>query len=404
MPSQIIQERLNAKILTVQSSQDILKRLQRRLYTDRFPLVLWGGLRILTLIWAIIAISVLPVRSLSLAGDPPRVPPTGWDILIEPWARWDTLWYLRIAARGYSTTDLTGGFFPLYPLLIRGLSFVIPNPLLCALIISTLATLGAALVFYRLAQDCLGEMTARRALLYWLLFPTSFYFLGGYAESLCVLMTLLSLRAARQGRWGWAGLAGAFAALARPPGFLILVPLGIEWLQARGSTYERVRRAAPLTLVPIALALYMLYLYWQFNDPFFWLNAWHNVTIMPWDMAFKTLQFILAGVALPNNLIDFSFTVLVLGLTGIGIRRIPLSLTAFAFALILVQMMAYPPGLGFVETPMEGFARRAAFVFPAFLVLAQVWRGRLKEPLWIGVSLIIQLTFISIFVCWLWLA
>ncbi len=52
---------------------------------------------------------------------------------------------------------------------------------------------------------------------------------------------------------------------------------------------------------------------------------------------------------------------------------------------------------------MAGLARRVAVVFPAFLGLGQMWRGKFKEPMWVVSSVLLQLIFISIFVRWLWL-
>lgn len=354
------------------------------------------------LLWAFAITLFLPVRQLHLVGDAPTAPATGLNLLIEPWARWDTLWYLRIATSGYLAGDLTGGFFPLYPLLIRTLTYIVPNTLFNALFISNLAMLGALIVFYQVARE-FGEITARRAVIYWVVFPTSFYFFAGYAEALFVLATLISIEAARKNQWTRAGIGGALAALTRPPGFLILVPLVVEWFQAHGTLIERARRAIPLALVPLALGLYMLYLYLTFGDPFFWLHAWNNVTVPPWNLPIKTLQAISAGVALGNNLVDFSITFFILGLTIVGARRLPRSFTTYALMLILVQMMAYPPALGFADIPMAAVARRVTVVFSAFIVLAQVWRGRFKEPVWVALSIFLQLIFISIFVRWLWL-
>ena len=49
-----------------------------------------------------------------------------WDrlahLIIDGWFRWDTGWYLKIAALGYSADDGSIIFPPLYPLLIRWLA------------------------------------------------------------------------------------------------------------------------------------------------------------------------------------------------------------------------------------------------------------------------------------------
>ncbi len=380
---------------------DIVDRLNRAQVL--FPIAVWGISRFVIFIWAIVATRILPVRQLTIVGGVPAPPATGLNLLIEPWARWDTLWYLRIATSGYAVGDLTGGFFPLYPLAIRALTWILPNALFNALVISNLAALGAFIVFYRVAQTLYDETTAQRALIYWAAFPTSFYFFAGYAEALFVFTAILSIAAAQKNWWTLAGAAGGLTALARPFGVAILVPLGIEWLGKSGRIFDRLRRAIPLALIPICIGVYLLYLQWTFGDAFFFLHAWEDVAITPWQMASDSLTAIFKGAAIGNNLIDFSLTFLVFGLVMLGWRRVPVSFTLFALIMIFMQMLAYAPTQGFADTPMNGMGRRVAVVFPAFLTLAQVWRGKFKEPLWLGVSAGLQLIFISIFVCGYWL-
>ncbi len=43
---------------------------------------------------------------------------------LEPWAHWDGVWFVRIAADGYGAHAQSQAFFPLYPLLVRGAAVV----------------------------------------------------------------------------------------------------------------------------------------------------------------------------------------------------------------------------------------------------------------------------------------
>ncbi|HJX38442.1 MAG TPA: hypothetical protein VJ714_07575, partial [Anaerolineae bacterium] len=40
------------------------------------------------------------------------------ELFLGVWQRFDTLWYLRIAAQGYAPDDGSTVYFPLYPMLI----------------------------------------------------------------------------------------------------------------------------------------------------------------------------------------------------------------------------------------------------------------------------------------------
>src|SRR6187551_1760365 len=45
--------------------------------------------------------------------------------LLAPLARWDSVWYLRIADSGYGDSAPRTAFFPLYPLLVGGVATVL---------------------------------------------------------------------------------------------------------------------------------------------------------------------------------------------------------------------------------------------------------------------------------------
>ena len=87
------------------------------------------------------------------------------------------------------------------------------------------------MVMYALTRNEFSEEIARRAVLYAAVFPTAFFFLAPYSESLFLLLVLLSFWSARRGRWAMAGATGALAALTRNLGVLV-VPLDLEYLES----------------------------------------------------------------------------------------------------------------------------------------------------------------------------
>ena len=54
---------------------------------------------------------------------------------------------------------------------------------------------------------------AKRAILYLAVFPTAFFFLAGYTESLFLALALGSLYAAYKQKWSWSVVMGMFTAL-----------------------------------------------------------------------------------------------------------------------------------------------------------------------------------------------
>src|SRR5918995_5399805 len=97
------------------------------------------------------------------------------DPLLAPLARWDSVWYLRIADSGYGDSAPRAAFFPLYPLLVRTLATPFgasePALLLAAYALSLAAFLGALFLLHRLAELELGRRLARPALLLLAVFP-----------------------------------------------------------------------------------------------------------------------------------------------------------------------------------------------------------------------------------------
>src|SRR5688500_15188516 len=56
------------------------------------------------------------------------------DALVAPAARWDSVWYLQIAAGGYD--DQRAAFFPLYPLLAKAGGALFGSALVAGVVIS----------------------------------------------------------------------------------------------------------------------------------------------------------------------------------------------------------------------------------------------------------------------------
>jgi hypothetical protein len=232
-----------------------------------FAYCLWVflGLRVGLSLVALAGVGLLP--DIDNAVGPPGWDPSpvtpGWHNLVTAWERFDGLWFLRIATDGYVDGDGSAAFFPLYPLLIRFLSPLLGgHPLAAAYLVSHLAAFGSMALLYFLTASEWGERVARRTVLYLAVFPTSFFLLAPYSESLYLVLVLACLWGARRKRWAVAGLAGAAAAATRNVGVLLLLPLSVEavhqWLEDR-SALRLVRSLAWSALVVAGAGAYLLY-------------------------------------------------------------------------------------------------------------------------------------------------
>jgi len=154
----------------------------------------------------------------------------GFAGIFQIWNRWDSLNYLRLAQNGYSNGDARWlmVFYPLYPWLTRLLTVFTGNYLVSAIFISTLASIGAGLLLKKLVLLDHSEETARRAIWFFFIFPTSYFLHIGYTESLFLVLALGSFLCARKRHWWLAGLLGALACMTRGTGLVLLPALTFE--------------------------------------------------------------------------------------------------------------------------------------------------------------------------------
>jgi mannosyltransferase PIG-V len=198
------------------------------------------------------------------------------NVLAAPGVRWDATWYLEIARHGY-TSDLHAVFFPLYPLVVRAVSFVVGSLVVAGLVVSFAAFMAALVVLWRLTAHELGHQAAGRTVWLLALCPASLFFSAAYAESLFLLLSVSSFLSARTGRWRRAALLGAAASATRNTGWLLMFPLALMyWESSRGRepaepTATGARRLDPsglwLLVVPLGALAFGIYQWAHFGDP-----------------------------------------------------------------------------------------------------------------------------------------
>jgi hypothetical protein len=280
-------------------------RTDQVVFMKRAPVseILWLflGTRLLLLAGTYFSYILFPV--------PPHLyPNTAVDLsgLLTSWDHWDAQRYVHVAQYGYQSMYDTP-FFPLFPLLIKGLALLFGDQgyLAAGILLSNAALLGTLFVIYQLAIDALGEQAGRRAILYLCIFPTAFFFFAAYNESLFLLLTGSSFLAMRRQRWWLAGGLGLLAALTRTAGLLLAVPFLYEvWatrtLPAPGERapgcwrqlWQRFPRILPICLLPLGTAAYCTFCWLTFGNPFSFALVqmhWGRATTWPWNGPFYAL-------------------------------------------------------------------------------------------------------------------
>lgn len=309
---------------------------------------------------------------------------------LEPWQRWDVLHYQAIAERGYRAFDSALFAPPLYPWLMRALASLLGgNTLIAGMVVSNLAFLGCLIVLYQLAEYETGDpKLARRSMIYLACFPTAFFFMAAYAESLYVLATMLCLFLARQRKWWGAGVWGAIAALTRMPGVMILAPLTYAALES--SLRERDWRAwISVALTLVGSALFPLYVWLALDQPPLtpWIvlrGRFQGSLAFPGVNVFETVRRILSGTNYVIEFFDLAFLLIFLFSTIFVWRHLH-PIYAVYQSVPLVQQLSWTSAL----QPLTGAPRYVLTLFPAFIVFGiwgeRPWVNRLiLYPSWMG--------------------
>lgn len=386
------------------------------------------------LVWAAAVVAVLVFGLSERAGD---FDPTGLttpygttgDALVAPFGRWDSVWFMSIAADGYDG-GAREAFFPLYPLLVRIAGAPLGSTLIGGALAST-ALLGLALVLlHRLVCLDHDRAVARNAVLVTALFPMSFFFSAVYSESLFLALSIGAVYAARRERWAWAGALGLLAATTRSAGVLLLIPLAMIYLwDVRRPSLRAMRPlradALWLALVPLGLASYCGFLALAGHDalaPFraqeVWFRSFAGPFVGAWDgagAAWDGARQLLSGSRQPvyftqaggdpfvvarHNVELFVWLVLTLVAVAGMLRRLPAAYGAYVVAALALPL-SYPVG----PQPLMSLPRFVAVLFPLAIWLALWMTGRAaRERIVLGAFAVALAVYSAIFATWHWVA
>jgi hypothetical protein len=375
----------------------------------RHALEVFAVARIIISLWAALVLAV--TRAPTSPDDVLRPyqgvdPITGGaaELLLGVWQRFDTLWYLRIAAHGYAAHDGSTVYFPLYPMLIRLLGTIfVGNYLLAALVISNLAFVGVLFCLYRLTQLQFGGASARRSTLYLAIFPTAFFLLAAYTESLFLLLTLAAFIAAHEKRWWLAGTLGFFSALTRLQGVVLVIPLLYMYLRDRSFHPSRLRVdvLGPL-MIPLGAVLFLAYQYLivgsaPLTDTY--QTQLYARFVWPWDNIIATCREMLSPAGSFVSVLNLGMASVFLAMTILSFGRLPREYGIY-MAVTLCTLMVRRTTL----QPLVSMSRYVLVLFPAFMLWGRWGRNPWVQRLIVYPSVALLLYLCGQFAMWGWVA
>ena len=359
------------------------------------------------------------------------------NIVLDGLIRHDSWWYVGIIEHGYTIGDVQTGvqgtvtFFPLYPLLVKGVAALTGNIFVAGVVVSQVAFLAALGFLYGLARREFDDETAARAVFYLAAAPSTIFCAAMYTESLFIALVCATFYFSGRRMWEWAAAAGALAAATRNTGVLLAAVIALEGLSQQGlrlrpermigaTTTDTVRlwrdyvgRQMRVVLaswpsllaacyVPIGLVAYMAFLSLTFGDPLGFIHAqasWGRST------GAGSILNILTNIKTNLSLGDNIWVGQINTLTLLNL------LATLGFApLVLMAVIKLRPAYGIYAAltfyaPLStgsigSMARYVLMLIPCFLLLAVWGRRSWVDRLVLGVFLPLTTYFAIMFSHW----
>jgi hypothetical protein len=306
--------------------------------------------------------------------------------------QWDSEWYFRIVTDGYQyngdpTIQQSIVFYPLFPMLARGLATVGGlTPADALLLVSNAAGLLAIVILFKLVREEFGDQIALVTTALVSFFPASVLLSAGYTEPLALLLIVSFFLALKRRYYFSAALLAGLTIATRSTGIVLLPVLVWEMWRNRDQRPFLPALLPCIVLATSGLWLFMIYLWSAFGSPFAFADgqvAFHEGTTLATRLvaALKLEPFTRMMLNDWNPWGQASwFTLLFIVLIVAGWSRLPSSWTLFAIAVLLLPYLTLSGGpAGFVS-----MSRFNLVSFPLFVILADL----VSRAKWLLVGLI----------------
>lgn len=305
-------------------------------------------------------------------------------------ARWDTGWYVGIAAEGYrwqpEMVDMQQNiaFFPAYPMLMRyGAMFLGRQFMWTGVLIAWVSFFWALVYLYRFTRERFGDDSARGTLALLATYPFALFFSTAYTEALFLLCIVAACYHFERDELWKASVWGLLAGLSRPNGCLLSVVLALlavrplwpftaDKLSAAWRSLSR--RLAAASLPGIGMLIYSTYIYTLTGFPLQW--AAQNAA---WGRVYQGFDALVADPTLLNSEMLYAFA------AERAVDTLQLAAVVFVFVAVwpvfrrlglpyavLLLINVVPPLL---MGGLLSMGRVTSVLFPAF-----VWLGTSVKP------------------------
>ncbi len=345
------------------------------------------SVKIAILIFVVAKILVFAVGYVAAFADRPADPLTLLgNMFAKPLSPQDGPHYIDLAKNWYVGDPKLDAsnfivFFPLYPLLIRAITFDLSYVNYSALIVSNVCSAVAAFYLYKLTKLDFDDGVAQKAVLFLFVFPTAYFLSVPYTEGLFFMLVISSLYYARLAKWPLAGSLGFLAALTRIGGLLMLPVLLVELLHQQRWSPRRLlnRNLIWIFFVAGGFLVYLGINYQVWGDAFKFMEIqrehWYN-TLDPLTGLDRSLYWA-ATSNFPNNII-LGYAPMIFAAFGLATLFLAAALGArrrfrpsYIACMVLTWMLAVSTSM-WISVP-----RYVMAMFPMFILLATLTKNRI---------------------------
>ena len=218
---------------------------------------------------------------------------------------WDGDWYASIVTNGYDDVLIEGiRFFPGYIFAGRFFNSFIPGSAAVSLIlIANIASLITLMAIKKLVLIEKGsEELAKRSV--WLLsvFPSAFVLTWAYAESLFLALSVFCFVALRKEQWKIVIFCSFAAALVRPTGLLLTIPIFCAIWESWKINQRKMSFQPIVALIsgPVGSGIYILWASLHFDELFAPIKAQESFRgsfVDPFSRVIKGVSRVLTGTS-----------------------------------------------------------------------------------------------------------
>jgi hypothetical protein len=307
-------------------------------------------------------------------------PKSAAGLMLDVLTSWDGNWYFELIRHGYPRSvphpidyfqpEARAAFFPLYPLLVRGVNRVLPgSDVSSALFVNLL--LGAVVVVLvgLIARRLAGSKVAARAMVLTCVFPGSFVLSFAYSEALMLALAAGCLLALLDRRWLLAGVLAALASATRPNALALAVACLVAAIIAWRADRDRKAFIAP-ALAPIGFIVFQWYVGHHAGERGVWFRvqreAWGERASFGGTVLRGTFRFLLHPFhSAPNAITALCFVATIIGLVLMSKAKLPAPINAYTITIVVLMLST------------ATVTARPRFLFTAFpflIATAKVWR------------------------------